>query len=101
MDALGPCCSEHSAKCLASALASLLTDGQRRTLEALGRHPDGVATNAWMAATGDQSGTFIPRRDVMLNLGLVHRASAVRGSPLAPHGGRRQRTAGRATAGSL
>jgi hypothetical protein len=66
---------------LASALASLLTDGQRRTLETLGRHADGLATNAWMAATGDQPGTFVPRRDVLLNLGLVHRASAVRGTP--------------------
>lgn len=65
---------------LASALASLLADGQPRTLEALGRHAVCVATNAWMAATGDQPGTFVPRRDVQLNLGLVHRASAVRGT---------------------
>jgi hypothetical protein len=28
-----------------------------------------------------QPGTFVPRRDVLLNLGLVHRASAVRGTP--------------------
>jgi hypothetical protein len=65
---------------LTKALAGLLTDGQRRTLEVLSRHADGLATNAWMDATGDQPGTFIPRRAVLGQLGLVHRVGK-RGSP--------------------
>jgi len=66
---------------LTKALAGLLTDGQRRTLEALSRDAEGLATNAWMAATGDRPGTFIPRRDALTQLGLVQRVGIGRGSP--------------------
>jgi integrase len=66
---------------LTKALAGLLTDGQRRTLEALSSDADGLATNAWMAATGDQPGTFIPRRDALTQLGLVQRVGTGRGNP--------------------
>jgi len=66
---------------LTKALAGLLTDWQRRTLEALSSHAEGLATNAWMAAADDQPGTFIPRRDALTQFELVQRVGTGRGSP--------------------